>query len=370
MALRRLSPERAVGDDMLGGRKGIDVGGSLSRSGRFVLADMAVPVVGAPMAGGPSTPQLAAAMTNAGGLGFMAAGLLTPEAAAENLDAARRLTSGPLGLNLFVLQPNTVKPAEIEVYAAALASDVQRCGVPLGEPRYTDDGWTAKLQVALDMRPEVVSFTFGPPPAEVCTRLRDVGVTTIGTVTTLQEAQVAEARGVDVVVVQGHDAGGHRGTFDATAQPSSEPLSKLLAAIIANVDVPVIAAGGLATAADVSGVMAAGAVAAQLGTAFLLADEAGTDPAYRAALRGRGFTETVVTKAFTGRYARALRNRFVDEHDAEAPFGFPEIALMTGSLLKASAEAGDPHGMSLWAGTAFQKAKAGSVAEIMEELIS
>jgi nitronate monooxygenase len=336
---------------------------------RFNLADMAVPVIGAPMAGGPSTPELGATITNAGGLGVLAAGLLTPQSVAENLETARRLTSGPLGVNLFVPQPSAIKPGDVEAYAAALTCDAQRCGVPLGEPRYTDDGWAAKLQLVLDMRPEVVSFTFGAPGAKDCTRLREVGVATIGTVTTPQEAQMAVARGVDAVVVQGPSAGGHRGTFDATAQPSGRPLWELLAAVIANVDVPVIAAGGLATAADVGGATVAGAVAAQLGTAFLLADEAGTEPAYRTALGAGEFTETVVTKAFTGRNARALRNRFVDEHDGDAPFGFPEVALLTSPLLKAAANAGDPHGMSLWAGTAFQKAKAGSVAEIMEGLI-
>lgn len=224
------------------------------------------------------------------------------------------------------------------------------------------------MQVVFDIRPEVVSFTFGLPPADVCTHLRDVGVTTVGTVTTEQEAKMAVAHGVNALVVQGPLAGGHRGTFDATAHPPSESLQELLAAIVANVDVPVVAAGGLATAADVAGVVAAGAVVAQLGTVFLLADEAGTNPVYRTALRDGEFTETVVTKAFTGRYARALRNRFVNEHDAEAPFGFPELALMTGPLLKAAEKAGDPHGMSMWAGSAFQQAKAGSVAEIMEGL--
>jgi nitronate monooxygenase len=321
------------------------------------------------MAGGPSTPELGAAITNAGGLGVMAAGLLAPESVAENLETARRLTSGPLGVNLFVPQPSAVKPGDIERYAARLNSDAQRRGVPLGQPRYTDDGWAAKLQLVLDMRPEVVSFTFGLASAKDCARLREVGVTTIGTVTTVQEAQMAIARGVDAVAVQGPAAGGHRGTFDPTARPSGQPLPELLAAIIANVDVPVIAAGGLATQADVHGARAAGAIAAQLGTAFLLADEAGTDPAYRAALQGGQFTETVVTNAFTGRFARALSNRFVDEHDVDAPFGFPEVALMTSPLMKASAQASDPHGMSLWAGTAFQKANAGSVAEIMEGLI-
>jgi nitronate monooxygenase len=130
-----------------------------------------------------------------------------------------------------------------------------------------------------------------------------------------------------------------------------------------------VAAGGLATADDVDRVVRRGAVAAQLGTVFLLADEAGTNPAHRAALRDPGFTETVVTRAFTGRYARGLRNRFIDRHEAEAPFGYPEIHYLTSPLRAASIRSGDPHGTNMWAGTGFREAKAASVAAIMKGLV-
>jgi nitronate monooxygenase len=132
--------------------------------------------------------------------------------------------------------------------------------------------------------------------------------------------------------------------------------------------VPVIAAGGLMTAADVADVLASGAVAAQLGTAFLLADEAGSSPVHRAALRDPQFTETIVTRAFSGRYARGLRNRFIDEHEADAPFGYPEVHYLTSPLRAASVRAGDPHGVNVWAGTGFREARSASVAEIMRGL--
>ena len=337
---------------------------------RFDLRDLAVPVIVAPMAGGPSTPELAAAGTNTGGLGFVAAGYLAAEAFADRIVAARKLTSGPLGANLFVPQPSAATRDGIEGYAAALAAEAQHYGVRLGQPRYTDDEWSAKLDVLLDLRPEVVSFTFGLPTTEECARLRDAGITTVGTVTSIDEAQTAVARGVDALAAQGPGAGGHRGTFDPTARPATEPLPELLGAVLSRVDVPVAAAGGLITPDDVRRVLQAGAVAAQLGTAFLLADEAGSSPVPRAALQDAQFTETVVTRAFSGRYARGLRNRFIDEHEPEAPFGYPEIHYLTSPVRAASVRAGDPHATNVWAGTGFQKAKAAPVAEIMGELAS
>ena len=285
----------------------------------FDLRDLTAPVLIAPMAGGPSTPSLAAAGSDAGGLGFVPAGYLSAEAFAERLSAAPRLTSGPVAANLFVAQPSVATADAIAGYADELAVEAQRYGTTLGEPRVDDDAWDAKLEVLMELRPPAASFTFGLPSADEVTRLAAAGITTVATVTTLPEARLAADRGVDVLLAQGPAAGGHRGTFDPAVRPSEEPLDDLLAGIIATLDLPVVAAGGLMTAGDVRRVREAGAVAAQLGTAFLLADEAGSSAVHRAALRDPQFTETAVTKAFSGRYARGLRNRFVDEHERGAP---------------------------------------------------
>jgi len=188
------------------------------------------------------------------------------------------------------------------------------------------------------------------------------------TVTTEAEAKMAVARGIDTLIVQGPDAGGHRATFDPATPPCDTQLLQLLKAIRVETDVPVVASGGMATADDVAQVLDAGATAAQLGTAFLLADEAGTHPTYRAALCDGTFRDTVVTRAFTGRYARALRNGFVDRYGDQAPFGFPQVGLMTAPLQSAAGAADDPHGMALWAGTNFRQARKGSVAEIFRSL--
>lgn len=220
----------------------------------------------------------------------------------------------------------------------------------------------------LDLRPEVVSFTFGLPSADECQRLRDADIAVVGTVTTVGEARLAVERGVDALVAQGPAAGGHRGTFDPAAQPATQPLGELVAAVTAAVDVPVVAAGGLATREDIDRVSRAGAVAAQFGTAFLLADEAGSSPVHRAALQDRQFTETVVTKAFSGRYARGLRNRFITEHEADAPFGYPEIHYLTSPVRAASVRAGDPHATNVWAGTGLRHCKSAPVTEIIDGL--
>ncbi|BBZ29780.1 oxidoreductase [Mycolicibacterium madagascariense] len=335
----------------------------------FDMRSLDTPVIVAPMAGGPTTPELAAAGSNAGGLGFLAGGYLTAEVFAERITAARALTTGPLGANVFVVRSSVARPDAVHRYAQALADESERYGVGLGEPRFDDDQWKAKLDVVLDLKPEVVSFTFGLPDADDCARLNGAGIATVATVTTLAEAEAAVAVGVAAVAVQGPAAGGHRGTLDPAAQPPTQPLGQLLRATTIALDVPVIAAGGLMTAADVSDVLVSGAVAAQLGTAFLLADEAGSTPVHRAALTSPEFTETVVTRCFSGRYARGLRNRFVDEHDGQAPLGYPELHYLTSPLRAASVRAGDPQGVNVWAGTGFRQAQTGSVAQIMAALV-
>ena len=335
----------------------------------FELRDLHAPVIGAPMAGGPSTPALAAAVTNAGGVGFLAGALLNGEKLAAGIEEARSLTSGPVGVNLFVPQPDAGDPAQIEAYAAELAPLAAGLGASLGEPRYDDDAWAEKIEVLLDLRPDAVSFTFGCATAEEIRRLADAGIFTLGTVTTPAEADIALDRGVDALVAQGPRAGGHRGTFDPTAEPASSSLDELLADM-AGRGVDVVATGGITTPEEVSRILALGARAVQVGTAFLLADEAGTNAVHRAALVDPAFTTTGVTRAFSGRYARGLYNRFMQEHDASAPFAYPQIHHLTGPLRKAAVAAGDPHSTNLWAGTDFRNATAGSATSIVARLVS
>ncbi|MEB3022266.1 nitronate monooxygenase [[Mycobacterium] crassicus] len=338
----------------------------------FSFSELAVPLVGAPMAGGPSTPALAAAVSRAGGLGFVAGGYRTPQQFADDITAARAATSGPIGANLFVPQPSDADLVLLDDYADLLAPLADHYGVELGRPRFGDDDcWSEKLDVIADLRPTVALFTFGAPQPEDLERLRALRILTVITVTSAYEAGIALAHGAEALVVQGPGAGGHRGTFAPDVLPGSDSLENLLAEIRhAHGDVPLVAAGGLGTATDVARVLGRGAVAAQVGTALLLADEAGTNPTHRAALTNPEFGNTVVTCAFSGRYARGLENDFSRTFENVAPVGYPEIHHMTTPIRAAAVALDDPHGTSLWAGTAYRTIRSGPAADIIADLAS
>jgi nitronate monooxygenase len=331
--------------------------------------DIAVPIVGAPMSGGPGSPALAAAVSNAGGLGFIPAGYLSAERFADDIAAARSATTGPLGVNLFVPQPSVADWVQLEYYAEELEEVADHYQVEVGRPQFgDDDDWERKLEVVADVRPELVSFTFGVPSPDVIRRFGALGLLVMVTVTSAYEAGVAIAAGADSLVVQGPGAGGHRGTFAPDMDPGTESLHQLLARIRSAHDVPLVAAGGLGTAEDVAGVLDRGAVAVQVGTALLLSDEAGTNAAHRAAMKNPLFGNTVVTRAFSGRYARGLENEFTRLLDNVAPLGYPEVNQMTSPIRAAAAALEDPNGMTLWAGTSFQEARPGPVADIIASL--
>jgi nitronate monooxygenase len=322
----------------------------------------AVPIVGAPLAGGASTPALAAAVSEAGGLGFLAAGYKTAAAVQVELDELRALTSRPIGVNIFVPVRERVDERALEAYAERMRREGERYGVAPGEPRWTDDDWTAKLELAARERPDVVSFTFGCPDRDVVDRLRSCGCRVWCTVTSTAEARQAAAAAVDALVVQGAEAGGHQGSFrDHDEEP--RPLLALLREIATATSTPLVAAGGIAGGADIAAALAAGASAAQIGTALLLASEAGTSPPHRRALARDGTTR--LTRAFTGRRARGVVNRFMLDHDAFAPHGYPEVHHLTAPIRAAARERDDADGINLWAGTAYRRAREASALELV-----
>jgi nitronate monooxygenase len=321
-------------------------------------------IVLAPLAGGPSTPELAAAVSNAGGLGFLGGAYLAPEQLREQLAAARRLTSGPLGVNLFVLRDHPVDHAAIAAYAEELEPDARRLGVQLGEPRFDDDAFDAKLEIVLAEGIEVVSFTFGCPAAGAMARLRQAGAAAWLTVTSSEEARAASAAEADALVVQGSEAGGHRGTWD-DRDDCDAPLLELLGEIAAQESVPLVAAGGIADRNAVLAALDAGAAAVQVGTAFLLCPEAGTGDAYRGAVADGG--ETGVTRAFTGRRGRGVVNAFMRAHHG-APSAYPHVHHLTSPLRAAARLAGDANGFNLWAGTSVAMASAEPAADVVARL--
>jgi nitronate monooxygenase len=332
--------------------------------------DIMVPIVGAPMAGGPGSPALAAAVSNAGGLGFVPGGYLNADRLAGDIAAARAATTGPLGVNLLVPQPSVADWNQLNYYADELEGIADHYQVAVGTPEFgDDDDWERKLEVIADLRPELVSFTFGVPSPDVIARLGALGLLVMVTVTSAYEAGVAVAAGADSLVVQGPNAGGHRATFAPDMEPGTESLHQLIDRIHrAHRDVPIIAAGGLGTAEDVAGVLRRGAVAAQVGTALLLSDEANTTIAQRTAMKNQLFGKTIVTRAFSGRYARGLENEFIRLFDNVAPLGYPEVHQMTLPIREAASNWEDPNGMNLWAGTSFPKAQTGPVADIVTSL--
>ncbi len=317
------------------------------------------------MGGGPSTPALAAAVCEAGGLGFLAAGYRTPDAVRADIAALRRLTSRPFGLNVFVPGPASEDAGALERYAVALAGEAERLGVALGEPLYEDDAWEEKLALAREEEVPVVSFVFGCPDATVLAQLQAAGCAAWVTVTTPAEAVAAADGGADALVVQGVEAGGHRGSGDAAA-PGDDGLLALLQLVRAVTDRPLVATGGIATGRGVAAVLAAGASAAQLGTAFMLTPEAGTSEAHREAFSRTA--PTTLTRAFTGRYARGIENRFMREHEHEAPLGYPEVHNLTAPLRVAARERGDADAFHLWAGEAYPLAQAVPAGELVRRL--
>lgn len=328
----------------------------------MILDELTQPVVQAPMAGGVSTPALAAAVSGAGGLGFLAAGYLSAEAVREQIRATRALTGEPFGVNIFVPDTSTVDGQALAAYRERLTAEARRYGVVLDDPADDDDGWAGKLAVVLEERVPVVGFTFGCPDPTVVTELREAGCAVVVTVTSEGEALTAVAAGADALCVQGAEAGAHRGTFNNTDPIDDTALLPLLRKVSAAVTAPLIAAGGLSSGRDVAAVLVAGARAAQLGTMFLPCPEAGTNALHRAALAGA--RPTAVTRAFTGRPARGLVNRFLVEHSAAAPAAYPHVHHMTKGLRRA----GDPEAMSLWAGQAHEFAREIPAADLVREL--
>jgi nitronate monooxygenase len=261
-------------------------------------------------------------------------------------------------------------PGSPEVDEEALRRYVERLrareAVEPGEPRFDDDDWDAKLQVLAAEKAPVVSFTFGCPSREVVFSLAEAGSEVWVTVTDLAEARIAHAAGADALVLQGSEAGGHRASFvdrDGAEQLGVLALTRLFARAV---DLPLIAAGGLGDGPAVAAVLAAGAAAAQLGTAFLRAKEAGTNPAHKAALAAE--TPTALTRAFTGRLARGLVNRFLLEHSAAAPIAYPHVHYATAPIRAAARERRDADGFNLWAGQAHALAEELPAAEIVAKL--
>lgn len=339
-------------------------------------------IIAAPMAGGTSTIRFVDAVHRSGGVGFLAAGYKTVQAMSAEVQAAQA-AGIRFGMNVFVPDPRQLTPsagdlARLEHYRDSLRVDAGRYGVDV--PPLTlgdDDGWQGKIDELLLNPPELVSFAFGLPEAGVVGKFRRAGSLVLATVTSRDEAEFAAERGVDALVVQHPSAGAHSGAFLADSARSGagarsgapSTTAELVREVRAAVGLPLVAAGAVSDAAAVKSVLAAGAEAAQVGTALLRTDESGARQLHKDALGADRFTETRPTRAFTGRYARALVNDFVRDHE-DAPVGYPAIHHLTAPIRAAAAAAGDPERLNLWAGTGWRSARPGPVAEVMSQLLA
>lgn len=315
------------------------------------------------MAGGPSTPALAAAVSAVGGLGFIAAGYKSPEELRADIIRTRELTSAPVGVNLLLLSETPVDRAGLTAYARAIEPEVHRHRVAVGEPHFDDDSVDAKLEVVCRERPPITSFTFGCPAPEVVQRLHERDIAVWVTVTEVEEAILAARSGADALIVQGVEAGGHRGSFEDADGCGEIGLLPLLRLIARDSELPLIASGGIADGAAVAAVVVAGARAAQIGTAFMRCPEAATSDPHRDALTRP--TPTALTRAFSGRRARGIVNAFMRDHSTDAPSAYPHVLHLTAPLRAAARKAGDADAINLWAGQAHTLAEGRPAGELV-----
>jgi nitronate monooxygenase len=340
--------------------------------GLLARLGVTTPIILAPMGGGPGTPALAAAVANGGGLGSLGGGYLTPAQIVSEVEAARALTSGPLNMNLFAGGYHTGTDRDPAPMLAILSEVHRELELPPPSlPAVPPDPLSAQIEAVLRARPEVFSFTFGVPPAEALAEVRKSGMLIIGTATTEEEGRILDDAGVDAIVAQGSEAGAHRGTFAAAVEDALVPTLALVRAIASRVRTPVIASGGIMDGAGIAAALHAGASAVQLGTAFLLCPEAGTSPPYRRALRESSGEETVITRAFSGRAARGIRNQFIERLAGreETILPFPIQNTVTRPMRAAAAKRDEAGYLSLWAGTGVARIRELPAAELMAALM-
>lgn len=323
------------------------------------------PIIQAPMAG-VTTPGFVAASANAGILGSIGAGYLSAEATREFIREVQKLTDKPFAVNLFVPEHNEADQEQMRQAYLALQPIGKKLGMPFWKAPLSETAFDDQIDVIIEEGIGICSFTFGLPDEPVIQRLHEHGVYLIGTATTVEEAILAEQAGMDAVVAQGKEAGGHRGSF---LGEQLVPLAELLPSVVKAVGIPVIAAGGIANKVHVEQQFLRGATAVQIGTALLAADESGAHPLYKEAVLAATDNNTVLTKAFSGKSARGIRNEFIDMTASVPIAPYPYQNDLTKKIRSEAARLGKPEFMSLWAGESVQETVGGSLKEIIATYI-
>jgi nitronate monooxygenase len=328
------------------------------------------PVICAPMGGGPSTPELVAAVSSAGGLGCLAAAYLTPEQITADIARVRSLTTRPFCVNLFAGGYRRENEVPTEPMREIMRPLHQALGLPPpAVPILPENPFPAQFEAVIAAHPPVFSFTFGVPGAEAMTRLRAHGIVTLGTATTFVEAMFLKEAGVDAIVAQGEEAGAHRGTFAGSFEESMVPTVELVDELVGMA--PIIASGGIMDGRDMAKMLGHGASAVQMGTAFLACPESGASAAWKQAVLAATWDSTVVTRAFSGRPARGLRNKFITLLDGKegAILPYPLQNTLTRPMRTAAAARGDADFLSLWAGRGVSRCRALPAADLVKALL-
>ncbi len=330
-----------------------------------------VPIIQAPMAGGPTTPELVAAVSEAGALGSFGFAYTQPEAMQHNAELVRSRTNKPFCVNMFLSKnAGPIEPSEQRAALEALGPYFEELGLKRPEtvkPPYVPDH-TAQLDAIETIRPAVFTFHLGYAPGERIRVLREKGIKVAGSATCVAEAQHLESLGVDFIIAQGVEAGGHRGTYLRDPQEAMTGTLALTRLIVRAVRLPVVAAGGIMDGAGIAAVLALGAQAAQLGTAFVPCTESGASPAHKAAILAAEDDTTLITEKFSGKPARGIVNRYMREMKDAPHLAFPAQNAVTATLRAAAAKAGNADFLSLWAGQAVPLARSLGAAELVATL--
>lgn len=330
------------------------------------------PVIQAPMGGGPSTPELVAAVSNAGGLGSLGAAYLSPDQITEAIRRIKSLTSKPFNVNLFAGGYEAKADHDPKPMLAVLAEIHGALGLPAPIlPQLPPDPFSAQFDAVLAADTPIFSFTFGIPNADAMARLKARHIVIIGTATTVDEARMLSDAGVDAILAQGGEAGAHRGTFAGSFESAMIPTLTLVPAIRNTVSLPVIASGGLMDGYEISQALRLGASAAALGTAFLACPESGASEAYKRAILSARKDTTVLTRAFSGRPARGLYNDFIVKMAGKENMilPYPLQNILTRAMRSAAAGRGDSGLLSLWAGTGVARARSLLAAVLVKRLV-
>lgn len=330
-----------------------------------------LPIIQAPMAGGPSTPELVAAVSEAGALGSFGFAYTQPEKMQHDAELVRARTAGPFNLNLFASKtPGEIDAASQTPALEAVAPYFEELGLPRPQPvrgPYAPD-LRAQLDMIEDIRPAVFTFHLGDVGGERIATMRAAGITVGGSATCVAEAKRLETLGVDFIIAQGTEAGGHRGTYMRDTYEAMTGTLALVRLIVRAVRIPVVAAGGIMDGAGIAAALALGAEAAQLGTAFVTCPESGASAVHKAAILAARDDDTLITEKFSGKPARGLANRYMREMRDAPTLPFPAQNTLTGPLRAAAAKAGDADFPSLWAGQAAPLAREMPAAELVARL--